>query len=120
MSNFKPFVFKQSFTWRLLFYAWKDLKDRYVNSRNINVYNSLKVDPISSFWFIKTADQISKGSFKYEKQKNGNCTNQYTGQKSLIKRIKQRIIENALVILFESYFHLDSSFVNLNLRKVFA
>lgn len=120
MSDLKPLIFKQNFTWRLLFYSWKDLKRRFFHSKNINGYNLFKIDPISSYWFVKTADQMRKGSFNYKEHGNKLVKSQYNTNKFLVNRLKQRIIENALVILLEPYFYLDFSFVNLNLKKVFV
>jgi hypothetical protein len=120
MSNLKPLIFKQNFTWRLLFYSWKDLKRRFFHSKNLNGYDSFKIDSISSYWFVKTAEQIRKGSFVYKEHINNVNISQYTTHKFLVNRLKQRIIENAFVILLEPYFYLDFSFVNLNIKKVFV
>lgn len=120
MISLKPLVFKRNFTWRLLFYSWKDLKRRYLHSQNLNKNNFSKIDPVSLFWFVKTADQIRNGTFIYKESKNSTIRSHYTIKNSLISRVKQRIIENAFVIILEPYFYLDFSFVNLNLKKVFA
>lgn len=120
MIILKSLVFKRNFTWRLLFYSWKDLKFRYFHSQNLNKNHFSKVDPISTYWFVKTAEQIRKGNFCFKETKSISYLSQFAIKNSLIGCIKQRIIENAFVIILEPYFYLDSSFVNLNLRKVFA
>lgn len=120
MISLKPLVFKRNFTWRLLFYSWKDLKRRDLHFQNLNKYNLSKIDPVSIHWFVKTANQIRMGTFLYKESKKITNRSHYAIKNSLISRIKQRIIENAFVIILEPYFYLDFSFVNLNLKKVFA
>lgn len=104
-------LFRKLFTSSLLYYSWVKLKRELKYS-----FYSTKSQPISKNWFDKTSILIRNGSFTYS---NSECINleKIISKKKFLFILKNRIIENAFVILLEPFFKVDFSFKSFNLTE---
>jgi hypothetical protein len=112
----KHFNLKSLITREFLYYSWIDLKNK-----EKSFYSSSKVwvlEPLSKAWFEKTSFLIRRGDFIYNQKKISGFNKFFFIRKKLsLRKVKNKIIENAFLILLKPYFS-DSSFIkDLNLTE---
>lgn len=96
------FCFENIITSKFLFYAWVDLKTNK-NYLYINKHKNF----LRKSWFKKASILISKSKFIYHR--NFNLTS--------LSFIKNKIIENAILIFINSFFKISHSNINFSLTE---
>ena len=96
-TKVKTFSFESIMSSKFLFYAWIDLK----NNKNYLISTKYK-KCLRKNWFKHASYLISKSNFKYQKSFNNNS----------LTFLKNKIIENAILIYINSFFKINNSNFN--------
>jgi len=99
---------KDLITSDFLYYSWIDLKNK-----SKNLFNSSDIgrsEPLSKNWFNKTSVLIRRGTYDYknvrsEDDRSSEYYPMYFSKKLFLRKLKNKIIENAFVLILESYLY---------------
>lgn len=99
-----------------LYFSWLNLK-----SRNMIVFKASKKthkEFISKYWFEKASSLITKGTYNYKIDCNQVYNNSsFFHKKSFLMKLKNKVIENALLLIFKSHISRNSHFKNIALTE---
>jgi len=102
MRKYKPRILDY-ITSELLILCWQDLlaKEKDFNTG----YNNKRFfEPLSKNWFTKTSYLISSGNFNYKIFNENLSLSKYSSSKSLLKKLKFLVIQNAFLVVLRVYF----------------
>lgn len=108
---------RNSITSNLLYYSWINLK-----KDNDSLYNSTSagyIEPISKHWFDKTSSLIRNGNFLYKSKKipADSFTSFHLRRKITLKEVKNKVIDNAFLLLLKPYFFKNPDLKNITLTE---
>lgn len=92
-------------TSELLVLCWQDLIVKEKNSSTIYNNHQKFFEPLSKNWFKKTSYLIINGNFNYKIFNENLSLSKYSSTKSLLKKLKFLIIQNAFMIVLRVYFN---------------
>lgn len=107
---------KNSVTSELLYYSWINLKNN--NEGLFESKASSFLEPLSKYWFDKASSLIRNGTYRYTINnilKTGSLA--YSYKKTFLGKLKNKIIENAFLLLLKPYFSFGSNLENINLTE---
>lgn len=100
--KFSDLNLKNSVNSDFLYYSWINLK----NKRDFIIDSTrLKwTEPLSKSWFNKASILLRKGSYVYSTKNTSSFRNSsFSYRKAFLQRLKNKIVENAFLLILESH-----------------
>ena len=107
---------KKSITSDFLYYSWINLKNK-----KDSLFDSTKLqwtEPLSKSWFNKASKLIKEGNYVYSTYDASNLSYiRFSRKKLFLHRLKNKIVENAFLILIKLRFSNNLYLNNINLTE---
>lgn len=115
--KFSNLILKNSITSNLLYYSWINLKNNRDNVFDLTFKSN--IEPLSKYWFEKTSFLIRSGNYLYSNKDNllSSDRNVNFSNKISSSSVKDKIVENAFLILLKLFFSTSFNSKNINLTE---
>lgn len=114
--KFSSLRLKDLITSNLLYYSWVDLKSK--KKGLFDSKESIYFEPLSKYWFDKTSLLIRSGNYAYNSTSvliYDDFARSY--KKIFMRKLKNKVLENAFLILLRPYFLNSSNLEDINLTE---
>lgn len=102
-------------TSNFLYYSWVNLKSKKGNSFDLREINCN--EPLSKYWFSKASLLIRNGVYDYGINYKSNFSSLYSFDKKVfLRKLKNKVIENAFLLILEPYFFNKSNSFSKNMN----